>query len=89
MIIGFLRLGLISFAIMFVVYIVLSFYSRSVRRDKLEREWDEEVKTGDRDAFVEAGLEEYDGSLRRKLIFGVFVVPYIIIAILVYIVNFQ
>lgn len=89
MIFGILRLMVVAFAIMLVVYFILSAWSRSVRRGKLAAEWDEDIATGDRDAFIEEGLEEYDSSLRRKLILGVFVVPYLIIGLLVYIVNFQ
>lgn len=89
MIFGILRLGVMAFIVMLVVYFVLSAWSRSVRRGKLAVEWDDEVRTGDRDAFIEAGLTEYDSSLRRKLIFGVFVVPYLVIGVLVYVVNFQ
>lgn len=89
MIFGIIRLSVIAFIVMLVVYFVLSAWSRSVRRGKLAEEWDEEVREGDRDAFIEQGLAEYDTSLRRKLIFGVFVVPYLVIAVLVYVVNFQ
>ncbi len=89
MIFGLLRLGFFAFLIMLIVYFVVSWWSRSVRRDKLSAEWDEEGMTGDKEAFVEAGLAEYDGSLRRKLIFGVFVVPYLVIGVLVYVINFQ
>ncbi len=60
-----------------------------MRRTKLEEEWDADIQTGDREAFIEEGLEEYEGSLRRKLIFGVFVVPYLVIAVLIYVVNYQ
>lgn len=89
MIFGILRLMVFAFLVMLVVYFVLSWWSRSVRRSKLEEEWDEEGMTGDRDAFIEEGLVEYDGSLRRKLIFGVFIVPYVVIGILVYVMNFM
>lgn len=89
MIIGIIRLAFFAFLVMLVVYFVLSWWSRSVRRSKLEDEWDEEAMTGDREAFIERGLAEYDGSLRRKLIFGVFVVPYLVIGVLIYVVNFQ
>jgi len=89
MIFAVLRLAVIAFIVMLVVYFMLSAWSRSVRRGKLAEQWDDERRTGDRDAFIEAGLEEYDGSLRRKLIFGVFVVPYLVIGVLVYVVNFQ
>ncbi len=89
MIIGILRLAFFAFLVMLVVYFVLSAWSRSVRRTKLGEEWDEEGMTGDRDAFIETGLSNYDGSLRRKLIFGVFIVPYAVIAVLVYVMNFM
>ncbi|SHE97845.1 hypothetical protein SAMN05444273_103330 [Litoreibacter ascidiaceicola] len=89
MIFAILRLSLVAFIVMLIVYFILSAWSRSVRRGKLAEEWDEEVREGDRDAFIEQGLAEYDGSLRRKLILGVFVVPYLVIAVLVYVVNFQ
>jgi len=89
MIFALIRLGFVAFLIMLLVYFVLSWWSRSVRREKLEQEWDESIQSGDRGAFVEQGLADYDGSLRRKLILGVFVVPYLVMAVLIYVVNFQ
>ncbi|WP_299787026.1 hypothetical protein [uncultured Marivita sp.] len=82
------RLLVIGFLVLSVVYICLSLYSRAVRRDKLEKEWDEEIQQGDRDTFVEAGLREYDGSLRRKLILGVYIVPMVVISAIIYFTNF-
>lgn len=89
MIFAVLRLAVIAFVVMLVVYFILSAWSRSVRRGKLAEQWEEEARSGDKEAFIEAGLAEYDGSLRRKLIFGVFVVPYLVIGVLIYVVNFQ
>jgi len=83
------RLLVIGFLVLSVVYICLSLYSRSVRRDKLEREWDEEIQQGDRETFVEAGLREYDGSLRRKLVLGVYIVPLTVISVIIYLTNFH
>lgn len=83
------RLLVVGFLVLSVVYICLSLYSRAVRRDKLEREWDEEVQTGDREAFVKAGLRDYDGSLRRKLILGVYIVPLTVISVIIYLTNFH
>ncbi len=89
MIIGILRLMVMAFVVMLIVYFILSAWSRSVRKGKLAEEWEEGAQTGDRQAFIDAGLAEYDSSLRKKLIFGVFIVPYLVIGLLVYIVNFQ
>ena len=66
----------------------MSLYSRAVRRDKLEAEWDEGPQKIDRDTFVEAGLKDYDESLRRKLILGVYVIPVVLVGIIVYLTNF-
>lgn len=83
------RLLVFGFLALSVVYVCLSLYSRSVRRDKLEAEWDEEIKDGDREAFVQEGLQEYDGSLRRKLILGVYVIPIGIVSFIIYATNFM
>ncbi|WP_306116757.1 MULTISPECIES: hypothetical protein [unclassified Roseovarius] len=72
-----------------VIYVCLSFYSRSVRRGKLKTWWEEEGRPGDLDAYVEKGLAEYDGSLRRKLILGVYVVPICVVALIIYLTNFH
>lgn len=83
------RLLVIGFFVLTIIYICLSLYSRSVRRGKLEKEWDEEIREGDRDAFVQEGLEDYDGSLRRKLILGVYVIPVCVVAFIIYATNFM
>jgi len=85
---AFAKLFLILMVALTVVYVSLSFYSRSVRRDKLEAEWDTGPGEGDRDAFVREGLKAYDGSLRRKLILGVYIVPLALIGFIVYATNF-
>ena len=89
MILAILRPLLIGFAVLTVIYVVLSLYSRSLRKQKLEREWDEEVRSGDRDAYVERGLEDYRHSLRRRLLLLVYVVPLLLIAVILYVVNFM
>lgn len=85
---GAARLLVIAFVVLTVVYICLSLYSRAVRKDKLRAEWDENGGPGDRDSFVQNGLEAYDGSLRRKLILGVYVVPILIVTAIIYFTNF-
>ena len=83
------RLRGVGFVVLTIIYIALSFYSRAVRKGKLQREWDEEGMTGDKDAWVQQGLEDYDGSLRRKLILGVYVVPVVVVTIIIYLTNFH
>lgn len=86
---GFPRLILILLAIQTIAYFGLSLYSRNVRRGKLRARWAEKPLTVDEETFVRRGLARYDNSLRRKLILGVYVVPWIAIAVLVYVVNFM
>lgn len=86
--IALLRFLILGFVALTVVYVSLSLYSRAVRRDKLEREWDEEIGEGDRAAFVREGLEDYDHSLRRRLILAVYIIPAIVVGTIIYIVNY-
>jgi Ca2+/Na+ antiporter len=83
------RLLIIGFIVCTILYVVLSLYSRSVRKGKLREWWEEEGRPGDLDTYIEKGLEEYDGSLRRKLILGVYVVPFSIVAAIIYFTNFH
>ena len=82
------RLLVIGFIVLTVIYVSVSLYSRAVRRGKLEAEWDEEGMSGDREAWVKGGLAEYDSSLRRKLILGVYVIPVVIVGTIIYVVNY-
>lgn len=85
---GVIRLFVVAFVVLTVIYISISLYSRAVRREKLEREWDEEIREGDREAFVKEGLADYDGSLRRRLILAVYIIPVAIVGTIIYLVNY-
>ncbi len=82
------RLLLIGFVVLSIIYVSLSFYSRSMRRRKLAAEWDEGGISQPREAFIAEGLEDYDGSLRRKLILGVYIIPTVVIGVIIYLTNF-
>lgn len=89
MVLALARLIIVGFIVLTVIYVSLSFYSRSVRRGKLQRKWDEDIRRGDREAFVSRGLKIYDRSLRRKLLWGVYIVPVVGIVVVIYLVNFH
>jgi len=88
--IGFLRLMVMGFAAMTVAYFIIGIYSRSVERERLEKEWDgdpenEGAAPDARDAYIEAGMRDYAHSLRRKLIWLVYIIPMgLLIAVLYY-----
>lgn len=85
---GLVRLVVFGFIFLSVIYLSLSWFSRSVRREKLEKEWDEERPEGvSRDDFVQNGIKEYNDGLRPKLLLLVYVVPPIIIAGIIYVTN--
>ena len=84
-----LRLIVIGFVVLTIIYIALSIYSRRVRRGKLYQKWAHGPRLGDRDIFVQRGLKRYDGSIRRKLILGVYIVPVGLVILTVYLTNFN
>jgi uncharacterized protein involved in cysteine biosynthesis len=85
--IAILTSAVMGFLILTVVYLLVSVYSRSVRREKLEKQFDAGDVPGDRDAYVEKGMEAYQNGLRRRLILLVYVIPIAIVAVTVYLVN--
>lgn len=88
--IAFVRLAVFGFIAMTIMYVLLSIYSRSVERERLEKEWDGEQGGGEsaaRDAYIEAGMRDYQKSLRAKLIWLVYVVPTLAVLVLIYLTN--
>ncbi|MCC0062494.1 MAG: hypothetical protein H6895_00145 [Defluviimonas sp.] len=89
--IAFLRLAVLGFIVLSVAYLLLSIYSRSVQREELEKGWDADHpdggETAARDAHIEAGMKDYEKSLRRKLIVLVYVIPLVLMAVTLYLVN--
>jgi len=88
---GFIRLVIFGFIGLTVIYFSVSIYSRSVRKERLEREFDadhpDSGASDARDAFVSKGLQAYDASIRPKLIGLVYVVPTVVIGAIIYIIN--
>lgn len=87
--IGLVQLLVFGFLGLSVVYILVSIYSRSVRRENLEKEYDAGGIEGDRDAFIDAGMIAYQKGLRRKLIWLVYIIPMVAVGVTVYLVNHQ
>jgi positive regulator of sigma E activity len=91
--IGLIRLAVMGFIGLSIVYLLVAAYSRSVRREKLEKHWDANPPEGageaERSASIEKGMQEYEHGLRKKLIWLVYIIPMIIFVVTVYLVNFQ
>ncbi|MDO6591043.1 hypothetical protein DS901_15960 [Loktanella sp. D2R18] len=88
---AFVRLIVFGLFAMTVLYWMIAIYSRSVRRERLEKEYIAEnpgnIDQDAHDAYVEAGMTAYNNSLRPKLIGLVYVVPTIVIITIVYVMN--
>jgi hypothetical protein len=72
-----------------VVYVLVSIYSQSVRREQLEKEFDAGGIEGSRDDFINEGMVAYQHGLRRKLIVLVYIIPMVAVGVIVYLVNHQ
>ncbi len=85
---GFVRLVVFGFLLLSVIYLSLSWFTRSLRRESLENEWDEDQPEGiSREDYVAAGIKEYNDGLRPKLLLLVYVIPTVLIATIVYLTN--
>jgi uncharacterized membrane protein len=87
MILGWLRLIFMALVVLTVVYFLVAVYSRSVRREKLEKQWAAEGLEGDRDAWIEAGMKAYEKGLKRRLLWLIYIVPMVAFAATIYFVN--
>ncbi len=88
MILGWVRLAVLGFVLLSVVYLLVSLYSKSVRREKLEKRFDAGDVDGDREAYIETGMLEYRHGLRRRLIILVYIIPVITTVVTIYFVNY-
>jgi hypothetical protein len=100
---GFLRLFLIGFVVLSLLYGLLSIYCKSLTRERLEDEWDEqnliaqephqenahEASLEARDDYVRRGMLEYTQSIRPKMLLGVYILPMIAFCVIFYTTNFM
>jgi len=89
MIFGWIRLALIGAVVLTVVYFLVSIYSRSVRRETLEKHFDAGDIEGDRDAYIADGMQRYEKGLRKRLLWLIYVLPMLAFIAIIYILNFQ
>ena len=90
---AFLRLILVVLVVETVFYILLSYYLRSLRHERLEEEWDERHPdragpSPERDAFVRRSMVNFHRTIKARLVGLVFILPTIAMMVIVYIVNY-
>lgn len=91
---GWLRLAFFMYVALTIIYFLTSVYSRSVRREKLEKEWDtdparEGVAQAERTAFIEEGMQDYDKGLKKRLLWLIYILPTIGFAATIYFINWH
>lgn len=89
---GWLRLAFFGYIALTIIYFVTGIYSRSVRREKLEKEWDtdparEDVPPAERTAFIEAGMVHYEKGMKKRLLWLIYILPTIAFVATIYYVN--
>lgn len=88
---AFIKLFVFGFIFLSVIYLSISIYSRSIRREKLEKRWDanppEGADAAARDAYIADGMAVYHKGFRRKLIVLVYIIPTIAVAVILYLTN--
>lgn len=84
----FFRVILMSVVALTIVYVCLLLFLRARKREQLEEAWFAAGQPGERATEIEAALEEYIGPVRRKLIWGVYIIPLCAIAVVVYVTSF-
>lgn len=92
--IALLRLIGIVIAVEALFYVLLTIYIRSLRRERLEEEWNarhpnEAVDHDRRREFVRKSMVGFEKSLKSQLLLLVFVVPTMAIMAIIYYVNWQ
>jgi hypothetical protein len=88
---GFIKLVVFGFIGLSVIYLSVALFSRSVRKERLEKKFDADHPDGGapgaRDAFVAEGMLAYNNSIRPKLIGLVYVIPTVVVGVIIYTVN--
>ena len=92
--IALIRLILLIVLLEGLFYLLLTVYIRSLRRERLEGEWDarhpdQAGDTAAREEFVDRAMVRFKKSLQSRLVLLVFVVPTLVIMGIIYYVNWQ
>jgi Trk-type K+ transport system membrane component len=72
-----------------VLYLGLSWYFRAAHRKRMARDWEAAGRPGNREAYVAEGMAQYARSLRRRLLWLVFILPVAAVILLIWLTNFN
>lgn len=89
MIVGWIRLAVVGYVILTIVYFIMGIYWRSLRREDLEKEFDAGGKDGERSAYIAEGMARYEKGLKKRLLWLIYILPTVAFVAIIYILNFQ
>mgnify|MGYP001556905386 CR=1 FL=1 len=82
-----LRIAIVALIFQTVIFASLWLYARAKRREVLESEWAVKENAVPREAYIKAGLTAYETPLKRKLIWGAYVIPSALIILLLFVTS--
>lgn len=83
-----MRLLIFGAIALMALYLGLWWYLRSKARRRIEQDWQDTGRPGDLEAYLEAGMAQYEPGLRRRLVLFVFLLPLAVITLMIYVTNF-
>lgn len=82
-----LRMIILWLVVLPLVHWVVARYYRSLRREALERDFDDGGEAGTREAFIAEGMAAYQKSLGRKILVLVYILPILAVVAIAWAVN--
>ncbi|SIS55574.1 hypothetical protein [Phaeovulum vinaykumarii] len=93
MLFGLLRGAALALLVSTLVYLAVSAYVRSLRRQKLEQDWDVAYRPGEnpegRAEFIARGMRAFRKSLAYRLLWLIYAVPLAFAVVTVWVMNHQ
>ena len=84
---GFLRPLIVVFLVLVAVHLALRVWLRLRERRRLAAEWEVGSRLGDRETYLREGMEQYDHSLGKRLLWLTIVGPMAGLIVLLYVLN--
>ncbi len=84
---GFFRPLLVVFVLLVAIHLALRVWLRRRERQRLAAEWEAGNRLGDPETYVREGMEQYDRSLGKRLLWLTIVGPMAALIALLYVLN--
>lgn len=82
-----LRFLIVLLILQTLVYFTVSLRLRKRRRERLDEEWNEQDMSGDHEAYLDQGVDDYMDKLRKWLLLLIYVLPIIVVGVFIHLSN--